>query len=160
MIAQAKVTMRDYWKKRVARGAKWLDNTLPDWFLRIDIVRLDISSSCGCIVGQLERLPSHGGGRGIEEFAGAVYKYMPDARDFGVSMAPRDGEYPPTLDQWARQNPNTSRSIWDMLDDLWKEEINERLSRCSNHEPPPPLPKRNRQRFKSRFILDYETVAC
>lgn len=38
--------------ERVARGAELLDRKLPDWWQRIDVETLDITSSYFCILGQ------------------------------------------------------------------------------------------------------------
>lgn len=36
-----------------ARGAAFLDEVAPGWRERIDVERLDIASSCSCVLGQL-----------------------------------------------------------------------------------------------------------
>lgn len=38
---------------RVARGAALLDEQVPGWERRIDPDRLDVTSACGCILGQV-----------------------------------------------------------------------------------------------------------
>jgi hypothetical protein len=38
--------------QRVARGAALLDEKLPGWHERIDLDRLDLASSCDCVLGQ------------------------------------------------------------------------------------------------------------
>lgn len=38
---------------RVAAGAAYLDEHIPDWVRLITVERLDISSGCRCILGQL-----------------------------------------------------------------------------------------------------------
>lgn len=40
-------------EKRVETGAAWLDQEFPDWYTRIDIETLKISSGSSCICGQL-----------------------------------------------------------------------------------------------------------
>jgi hypothetical protein len=40
--------------ERVAAGAAWLDEHEPGWVDRIDTDRLDLSSRCRCVLGQLE----------------------------------------------------------------------------------------------------------
>lgn len=44
--------MSDSIEIRVARGVALLDRTLADWDERIDLDRLDLESTCGCILGQ------------------------------------------------------------------------------------------------------------
>lgn len=39
--------------KRVAAGAAFLDEREPGWWERIDLDRLDMSSECRCVLGQL-----------------------------------------------------------------------------------------------------------
>ena len=40
---------------KVARGARWLDEVVPDWWKRIDVDNLDLSDGYECICGQLFR---------------------------------------------------------------------------------------------------------
>lgn len=37
----------------VSRGAELLDKNRPDWWLKIDLEKLDMESCCYCILGQL-----------------------------------------------------------------------------------------------------------
>jgi len=37
---------------RVQLGAAWLDATHPGWRDRVDVDRLDMGDSCGCVLGQ------------------------------------------------------------------------------------------------------------
>ena len=55
--------------ERVARGVEFLDRVRPGWFGEVDAGRLDMSSTCRCVLGQLwglytlgldrARLPRH-----------------------------------------------------------------------------------------------------
>lgn len=38
---------------RVAKGAAFLDQKDPEWFLKIDPALLDLESTCNCVLGQL-----------------------------------------------------------------------------------------------------------
>ncbi len=38
---------------RVAAGAQWLDDNVPGWVDLIDLDRLDLRSTCRCVLGQL-----------------------------------------------------------------------------------------------------------
>lgn len=38
--------------KNVVRGAEFLDENLPGWEKKIDLETLDLSSTCGCVLGQ------------------------------------------------------------------------------------------------------------
>lgn len=42
------------WEECVAAGAAYLDDTNPGWWRRINLDRLDLSSTCRCILGQLD----------------------------------------------------------------------------------------------------------
>ena len=44
--------MTDSIETRVARGVALLDKTLADWDERIDLDRLDLRSTCNCVLGQ------------------------------------------------------------------------------------------------------------
>jgi hypothetical protein len=39
--------------ERVARGAALLDEREPGWWQRIDLSKLDLASTCRCVLGQL-----------------------------------------------------------------------------------------------------------
>lgn len=39
--------------RRVAAGARFLDEREPGWWERIDLYLLDMRSQCGCVLGQL-----------------------------------------------------------------------------------------------------------
>lgn len=41
--------------KTVERGAALLDERLPGWEDKIDLERLDLASTCNCVLGQLHR---------------------------------------------------------------------------------------------------------
>lgn len=41
------------YKTRVANGAKVLDEICPDWFEKVDVETLDITSGSNCILGQV-----------------------------------------------------------------------------------------------------------
>ena len=43
--------------ERVQRGAELLDEKRPGWWREIDLERLDVSSTCNCIGGQVAGVP-------------------------------------------------------------------------------------------------------
>ncbi len=48
---------------RVQAGTAWLDDALPGWADKVDLDRLNLASSCNCILGQLNHdlvLAKHG----------------------------------------------------------------------------------------------------
>lgn len=40
-------------KTRVERGAAWLDNVQPGWESKVDVTKLNLSSSLDCVCGQV-----------------------------------------------------------------------------------------------------------
>jgi hypothetical protein len=45
-------------RETIELGAAWLDERLPGWAQAINLERLELDSSCGCVLGQLaEDLP-------------------------------------------------------------------------------------------------------
>lgn len=38
----------------IKRGAETLDKLIPGWFRKVKITELDLSCSCGCVIGQLD----------------------------------------------------------------------------------------------------------
>lgn len=100
---------------RVAAGAVWLDEHFADWPRLITVERLDISSPCRCVLGQLHddypytgELPGEESadlstasasriGRGFEiDFALQPGESRDDQRDRVA------GEYGRLTDEWAR----------------------------------------------------------
>ena len=45
--------MSRFYQHRASAGAKWLDNTCPGWFRRINRAMLDIANCWDCVLGQL-----------------------------------------------------------------------------------------------------------
>lgn len=39
--------------ERIEAGAAWLDRTDPTWIDRVDLDRLNLADSCGCVMGQI-----------------------------------------------------------------------------------------------------------
>jgi hypothetical protein len=39
--------------ERVEKGAAWLDQHKPEWYLKIDVAALNLADSCRCVLGQL-----------------------------------------------------------------------------------------------------------
>lgn len=112
-----KVTMESYWQRRVQRGAMWLDMTIPGWASKINRGIFDMDIGCNCIVGQL-----------MGPYYSFLKKFLPAggvARDFGVSP------YPEHSREEEQYKPLTfCRGVaraWELLDDLWLAEIEERL---------------------------------
>lgn len=42
-------------KRRVAKGAAWLDEVDPTWFNTVRVDQLQMSNGCRCVIGQLVR---------------------------------------------------------------------------------------------------------
>lgn len=102
-------------EERVARGAAWLDDVLPDWWKthEIDLDSLDMSDSCQCVIGQLYPLPvgEDDPDDGLGGFDRAVERTWfdltyPAARERGLlavgGVAERPVEYLQLGDEWRR----------------------------------------------------------
>lgn len=150
-----KTTMRTYWQRRVQRGAMWLDQTRPGWWHQIDLVRLDLKSSCSCIVGQLSG-----------DFCANVTNYVPEPRDFGTALLFCDGIRPTQIIRrspvmwWFMSVSNRSRDMFDLLTALWTAEINERLQLAEHGQPPlEPSRRERQQRTQKQDWLYAEAMA-
>ena len=98
----------------VARGAALLDARRPGWESAIDLGRLDLSSSCACVLGQLEGCYS----TGIFALFGAQWIGEAEAHGFGFA-APEKHSIRERAEAFGR------------LQDTWVAEIGARLSRAS-----------------------------
>lgn len=73
---------------RVALGVALLDTTLADWDQRIDLDRLDLGSTCNCVLGQeFAGHPDAHGGDCLPYDVG-LDALFPDARD--INRAARE----------------------------------------------------------------------
>jgi hypothetical protein len=87
--------------ERVARGAALLDEREPGWWQRIDLSKLDLASTCRCVLGQLwidmaieddEEDPYNMALRDLSLYHG---------RDEDLGFDREDGEqYPPLTAAW------------------------------------------------------------
>jgi len=96
----------------VAAGAKYLDETSPDWALYMNSRELDMSDGEYCVLGQY-----HG-----DYFTGLNVRKLShdDAHDYGFSVLTAAGfegsEYWDTYDEWTQ------------LTYMWRDEIAKRLA--------------------------------
>jgi hypothetical protein len=81
-------------RERVARGAAYLDRHVPGWVDIIDLSQLNLSSQCGCVLGQLEG-----------DFSLAIEKLKPWWTNLGV------------LGRWAEQR---GFYLHPRLTEVWK----------------------------------------
>jgi hypothetical protein len=92
--------------ERVAKGAVLLDETVPDWWQRIDLKTLALVSPCRCVVGQLfpsahAPLDSYADGLDaldVEFYSGATLGF--DAETAGTDEQGR--EYTALTAEWRR----------------------------------------------------------
>ncbi len=97
-------------ESRVEAGAKWLDAKMPNWFTKIDVVRLKMESLCDCIVGQLANL-------GRDEYEAGSYTSFTgnDVRGKGIDCVEFGFD-------------GVAGSDFLLLRDVWIKEINARLT--------------------------------
>lgn len=104
-----------YAAKRVRKGARYLDDKIPDWWRKVKVGRLDMHDQCRCVLGQIY-------GDYKPEEIGLAYstddidrnRLSPDeAYGFDVPSGIADEEY--TL-------------YYERLTELWREEIKVRSS--------------------------------
>jgi len=63
---------------KVNSGAAWLDKVIPDWFERIDVNRLSITTTNRCILAQLPQADKKFGDRCLYSFGFAGSSIMDD----------------------------------------------------------------------------------
>lgn len=99
--------------ERVARGAALLDAKCPGWWRNIALGKLQMASSCDCVLGQVF---SH---------------YSIGSKQLGLCSADAVIEHAFHID------PNDGQFAWQPLTALWKEEIlNRRFPSTHSDQPP------------------------
>lgn len=93
-------------------GAKLLDKKRPDWFKRIRTTKLQMTSSCSCIYGQLQAEDL------ISEIK-LVRGYKPYAG--GVSVSAHFGYWPPESVDY-----ELGGTAWKILQEEWLRQIRDR----------------------------------
>lgn len=70
--------------ERVARGAAWLDQKYPQWFLSIDLSILDLSDCTQCVLGQIYTgiIPQAEQGQVLAQAIRLVTQGWPDADEW------------------------------------------------------------------------------
>lgn len=90
---------------RVARGAALMDDKLPGWVERIDLDRLDLHSSCNCILGQEFADHEDVDGEvwtGYDAAQGALLNYA-DPAEYGFDLAWSEAaNFPILTAEWKR----------------------------------------------------------
>jgi hypothetical protein len=94
-------------RERVERGAKFLDEQMPEWIDEIDLNTLALRSPCRCVLGQLFGDYSEG--------VDALDLDFPDEEDRGFHIA---------FDE--------TRSRWEELTEAWKSLILARRQAASD----------------------------
>ena len=87
-------------RKNIARGVALLDEKLPGWEERVNLNRLDLSSTCDCVCGQIVTKKDRWWSRyrhglavlGIEEHHAGRYGFV----------ATGNTKYASLTDEWAR----------------------------------------------------------
>lgn len=82
--------------ERVAAGAAYLDRVMPGWWQRIDLERLDLSSTCNCVLGQEF---GHFAAAPEDAYLNAGDAY---AKGFDIHFRDEFGSYEPLTAEWRR----------------------------------------------------------
>lgn len=90
---------------RVARGVALLDERLPSWDERIDLDRLDLHSSCNCILGQEFANHEDVDGEtwtGYDAAQSALLNHA-DPTEYGFDLTGREAaSFPALTSEWKR----------------------------------------------------------
>src|SRR4051794_6042993 len=100
-------------RRRVRRGARLLDEKVPDWPSRIDPELLDMSSPNSCIVGQT--------------FASSENSYNVGLTQLGLD-AVNDGDVVHGFEHGHGITSHTVGEEYSVLAELWLEEAKDRLN--------------------------------
>lgn len=113
--------MRESYARRVARGARWLDEVKPGWIALIDRDTLFLRDVRRCVLGQVFREEAQAG-VDVEagEHARPGFAYKLD--EIGLSMATALGFT--IMSYWPVRLRN-----WDRLHDAWDAELDRRSRR-------------------------------
>ncbi len=100
----------DQIRRAAARGAKWLDKTMPGWSRKIRRRKLDLGSTQFCILGQID------GAKSQMAFDRAVNRLNLDS---------------PVLERLGFDLTETVEAtgggeVWDALTDAWRDELKTR----------------------------------
>jgi len=88
-------------RRRVRKGARWLDEHMPNWYDLVVIGSLDMSRRCSCVLGQIT----------------GDYNYVVDA-EVPTNLLP------PLVDRTAVTHGfDADSGDYDLLEDLWVREI-------------------------------------
>lgn len=104
---------------RVANGAAFLDEQVLDWFTKIDLENFEMDHPCLCVLGQLD-----------EDWNIMLEKFWPN--DAPIERWVKSAALGFTLSLSDQQVPSV---LWQRLEQLWVEAINERRSLTSAGSP-------------------------
>jgi hypothetical protein len=120
--------------KAAEKGAKRLDQRKPGWFRKIDQKKLDLGSTCYCVLGQLYGEYNE---ESIATVVGGWVRKLTGSRSSVYSVAERYGfTVPSEADDWVEDDPNWQESkrstvVWNRLERAWKLQIKERLAEAA-----------------------------
>jgi hypothetical protein len=121
----------------VVRGAKWLDQRQPDWFRRVKLTSLQLSSESFCVLGQLGAYLTEG----IADFGSFISFedgcYYPEikhlmldddikAERYGFNIPEKMGD---------RYDSTGWKHGWTTLNEAWKAEIRSRRQAAKEAKP-------------------------
>lgn len=97
-------------RKKVERGAKWLDGKYPDWWRDVNLSKLKMSNGHRCILGQTAKSLASECAPGFTGYDRVLWKY---------------GHY---RDKWATRHGFSAiySEEWSMLECAWSEQVSQR----------------------------------
>lgn len=116
----------------VERGAAWLDDVRPGWYLEIDVADLDLQNSRRCVLGQLAVQIAEENGVSLDDHVtgydaivyGAAYTDLECILQFRRAGAPAYG----SAGEWSLDHGFRAGCLsYRDLDDLWIKAIKRRV---------------------------------
>lgn len=106
-------------KERVVQGAKYLDETSPGWYKKIDTRKLHMKFGCNCILGQL-----YGNyGNFLTDVENREGMGSHESWEWSAGLGFTLSEEEDSGSDW------DSRFLWLELDKFWATEINKRFTK-------------------------------
>jgi hypothetical protein len=108
--------------KRVANGARWLDENFPRWEQLVDPHTLEMESGSDCICGQVFKEKAESQGEdGYNYAVDTLFSEVPD-----TLAGYKQAEMVSDLLGFSADNDDGDTKQWELLQRLWKRELKRR----------------------------------